>query len=176
MSPQEAVEKYANMVYRIAYARAGSKEDADDIFQEVFLYYLKKQPHFRDEEHAKAWFIRVSVNYSKKYMGKRSKKKELPMELSGEDGYLAQDAAQDGGFSSTEEKVLADERKDALYTEMEKLSSDARLLLHLFYFEDMSTAEIAKLLHKKETTVRVQMTRARQQLKRFFEEDGLTNQ
>ena len=50
------------MVYRLAFARMGTKYDADEIFQEVFLRYLKKCPAFHDEEHEKAWFLRVTVN------------------------------------------------------------------------------------------------------------------
>ena len=44
---------YADMVYRLAFARCGNKYDADEIFQEVFLRYVKKQPVFHDEVHFK---------------------------------------------------------------------------------------------------------------------------
>ena len=68
MTPENRIRAYSDMVYRIAFARAGTKEDADDIYQEVFLRYIRKAPEFRDEEHAKAWFIKVAVNCSRKFL------------------------------------------------------------------------------------------------------------
>ena len=53
----EVIEKYSDMVYRLAYSRVKSKSDADDIFQEVFLRYINKKRVFENEEHRKAWFI-----------------------------------------------------------------------------------------------------------------------
>lgn len=171
MTPENRIRAYSDMVYRIAFARAGTKEDADDIYQEVFLRYIRKAPEFRDEEHAKAWFIKVAVNCSRKFLGGTSRKREVS-------GEWLTDIETDGtvtGVSSThgtpEERIFADEGKKELYRELQKLSADARLLLHLYYFEELKTAEIAKLMHRKESTVRVQLTRAREKLKTQLEEE-----
>ena len=61
----EIVDKYSMMVYKLAFARTRNKENADDIFQEVFLRYIRKKPKFENENHEKAWFIRVTINCSK---------------------------------------------------------------------------------------------------------------
>lgn len=47
----EVINKYSELVYRLAYARVYSKSDADDIFQEVFLRYVRKNLEFESEEH-----------------------------------------------------------------------------------------------------------------------------
>lgn len=52
----DAVAVYGAMVYRLAYARLQSRHDADDIFQEVFLRYVRRAPVFAGYEHGKAWF------------------------------------------------------------------------------------------------------------------------
>ena len=79
-----------------------------------------------------------------------------------------------GGIcGAPEERIFAEESKAELFGELQKLSEDARLLLHLYYFEELKTGEIAKLLHRKESTVRVQLKRAREQLRMRFEEDGM---
>ena len=171
MTPENRIRAYSDMVYRIAFARAGTKEDADDIYQEVFLRYIKKQPEFRDGEHAKAWFIKVAVNCSRKYLGGMVKKNEVSVDWLAEVGVTEEEAADAG--KTTEERIFAEERKAELYRELQKLSPDARLLLHLFYFEELKTKEIARLMHRKEVTVRVQLTRAREKLKAQFEEDGV---
>ena len=133
MLPEEVIRSFSPMVYRIAFARAGSKADADDIFQEVFLRYIKKQPDFRDGEHAKAWFIKVAVNCSRKFLGGTVKKKEVSGDWLAEVGVTEEEAADAG--KTTEERIFAEERKAELYRELQKLSPDARLLLHLFYFD-----------------------------------------
>ena len=175
MTPENRIRAYSDMVYRIAFARAGNKEDADDIYQEVFLRYIRKAPEFRDEEHAKAWFIKVAVNCSRKFLGGTSRKREVSGEWVTEtetDTYLPGNGEK-GSLQTPEERIFADESKAELYRELQKLSPDARLLIHLYYFEEMKTAEIAKLMHRKESTVRVQLARAREKLKAQFEADGV---
>ena len=62
------IEKYSDMVYRLAYARTGSRHDADDVYQEVFLRYFRKKPVFDSEEHRRAWLLRVTVNCSNTFL------------------------------------------------------------------------------------------------------------
>ena len=59
---EEIIEKYGQSVYRFALSLSKHKDVADDVFQEVFLRYVKKQPVFHNEEHAKAWFFVVTRN------------------------------------------------------------------------------------------------------------------
>ena len=64
---QAVIDKYQSMVYGLAFAKTGSRADADDVFQEVFLAYLNTRKEFHDEEHRKAWLIRVTVNCAKSF-------------------------------------------------------------------------------------------------------------
>ena len=64
---EHIIKKYSNLVYNLAYAKTQNAEHADDIFQEVFLRYIKTKPIFNDNEHEKAWFIRVTINCSKSF-------------------------------------------------------------------------------------------------------------
>lgn len=69
------IEKYADMVYRIALTRCGNLENAEDIFQEVFLKFSEKMPKFENDEHEKAWFIRVTINLTKNAKNEKWNKK-----------------------------------------------------------------------------------------------------
>ena len=62
----DIVDKYANMVYRIAFTHMKNKADSDDIFQEVFLKLCKSPVMYESDEHVKAWLIKVTVNTCKK--------------------------------------------------------------------------------------------------------------
>lgn len=141
---------YSNMVYRLAFARTGSKNDADDVFQEVFLRYVKKRPLFQTEEHRKAWLIRVTINCSKNFWRSWWKRKVE---------YL-------------EEAPCFETREDAdLHHELQQLAPKYREVIHLFYYEDLSIEEIGKALNRKKSTVRTQLTRARAMLRSILEED-----
>lgn len=61
----QIIMRNSNMVYRLAYAQMKNSADADDVYQEVFYRYIRKHPDFKNQEHEKAWFIRVTVNCSK---------------------------------------------------------------------------------------------------------------
>lgn len=147
---EKVIRYYSDMVYRLAFARTGTKHDTDDIFQEVFLRYVKKNPVFVDEEHRKAWFIRVTINCSNSFWSSLWNKKtqELNDEI----------------LFETKESIN-------LYSELQQLPPKYREVIHLFYYENMSLEEISIVLNRKNSTVRTQLTRARAMLKRFMKEE-----
>src|SRR5574344_1590409 len=63
-SIEKIVQEYSDMVYRLALSRTRNKEDAEDVFQEVFLKLSKCKTDFESEEHIKFWLIRVTINLS----------------------------------------------------------------------------------------------------------------
>lgn len=74
-SMEQVIKFYSGMVYRLALARTGTIYDADEVYQEVFLRYIRKNPEFKSEEHRKAWLIRVTVNCSKSLLSSAWRKK-----------------------------------------------------------------------------------------------------
>ena len=60
------IDKYKSTVYGIAIARLGSKADADDVFQEVFLAAYRKGITVKDNDEEKFWLIRTTLNQCKK--------------------------------------------------------------------------------------------------------------
>jgi len=151
----EVVDRYKDLVYRVAFARTRDKDNADDVFQEVFLRYVRKHPDFKNVEHEKAWFIRVTINCCKTLW---EKLKRFSFEEVDEEG------------------LIIDEEPDEILEEiLDKLPPDYRVVIHLFYYEDMSTSDISKILERKESTVRMQLTRARRMIKEFMQEGGEVN-
>lgn len=146
---ESVIRQYSGLVYRLAYARAGNRQDADEIYQEVFFRYLKKHPVLENETHAKAWFIRVTVNCANSLW--RSPWKRYA-EL-------------------TENDLILESRETIdLSHALKKLPPSYREVIHLFYYEDLSTDEISRILKRKKSTVRAQLTRARQLLKKLLKE------
>lgn len=140
---EETIEKYSNMVYRLAIARTGNSEEAQDVYQEVFLRLAKKMPEFQSEEHKKAWIIRVTINCSKTILNSsfRKHKAELDENLSFE----------------------TPERHDIYYAVL-KLPIKYKTVVHLYYYENYSIKEISNILRTNENTIKSRLARARKQL------------
>ena len=68
LSAKELVDMYSGMIYRLAYSRLCSIHDAEDVTQDVLLKYIRSQKSFRDEEHRKAWLLRVTINTIKSFV------------------------------------------------------------------------------------------------------------
>lgn len=138
------MENYADMVYRLALARTKNISDAEDVLQEVFLRLINKNPEFQSEEHRKAWLIRVTINCSNKIFSAAWFRKTVPLE---------------------EELKFETKEKSEVYYAVLELPQKYRTVIHLFYYEDMSIAQISSILSIKETTIKSQLSRARQMLK-----------
>ena len=150
-SPEAVIRRYSDMVYRLAFARTGNRSDAEDLYQEVFLRYLTKAPPFTSEEHRKAWLLRVAVNCANRFHTAPWRKRTEPL--------------------SEALSVPAPEGED-LWEELRRLPERDRTVLHLYYYEDMTTEEIAQMLDRNPATVRSQLLRARAKLKKLLVEEG----
>jgi RNA polymerase sigma-70 factor (ECF subfamily) len=139
----EVIERYSDMVLRIAYQNTFNKYDAEDIAQEVFIKFLR-QGGFASEEHLKAWFIRVTINQCKdwkKAFWRRSV------------GALGEEWPP---FSEPQNSVLA---------EIKQLPAKYRNVIYLYYFEGYAIREIADIMQTNPNTVSSWLVRARKKLK-----------
>lgn len=156
-SMEEIVERYKDMVYRIIILRVRNSWDADDVFQEVFLTYCRKQPVFWEEEHRKAWLIRTTMNLVKKAIGSTWKQRVDVVES-------VDDIPGEFEFQEKEETQT--------FVAIRKLPEKYQIVLTLFYFDEMSTREIAETLSIREGTVRMRLNRAREKMREMLESGG----
>lgn len=150
----ELLDRYGDMVYRVALQNMRNISDAEDLSQDVFIKIMQKRPTFDSVQYEKAWILRVTMNTCRdrwKYKRMRSTV-ELQEYLSAED-----DKPQDFGI---------------LY-EVMKLPQNYRNVIYLFYYEDMSVAMIADILQRKQATILTWLRRARKMLKGQLEEGEL---
>lgn len=75
----EIIDRYQTTVFGLALAKTGSRADADDVFQEVFLAYYQSGKTFRDEEHRKAWLLRTTLNLCRRVTQSSWRKKTVPL-------------------------------------------------------------------------------------------------
>ena len=146
-----AVERWGDMVWRLALVRTANVSDAEDVFQEVFLRYFRHEDRFDSDEHRKAWLIRCVVNRAKSLHASPWRRRTVPLET----------AAQIG---------VEDEYRE-VYSAVLSLPAKYRAVIHLFYFEGLTTAEIAGHLGIAEGTVRSQLSRGRALLREALKEE-----
>ncbi len=147
-SAEEVIRRNSDMVYRLAFSQMKNKDDADDVYQEVFCRYIKKKQKFESEEHEKAWFIRVTLNCSKTVLKSFWKTKISELD---------------------ENMELIDIEKKDLSHALLKLPKRYNAVIHLFYYEDLSVEEISEILKTSKANVRMLLTRSRRALKEILE-------
>lgn len=157
---QQKIEQYADMLYKLAFSQMRNRQDAEDVVQEVFYQYVKKEKQFESEEHEKAWLIRVTLNACRKIWRSAWYKHTVPFSP-------PQDMTDKD--SVDEQMILAEEEREILAAVM-GLPRKYREVIHLFYFENMSIKTICEITGKKTNTVTSQLTRGRSLLQKTLKE------
>ena len=152
MNEEAIVRTYADMVYKIAYRYVANPTDADDVFSETFLAYFKKERTFEEEEHRKAWLIRVTINCAKDLLRDKTPWEELNEEI-----------AEDNTFSLDSEEQLD------LRAAIQQLRLEYREVICLHYLEGLSIQDISAILGRNENTVKTHLARGREKLRKFLE-------
>lgn len=148
---RQAMGAWGGSVWRLALAQTGSKEDAEDVYQDVFLRLAQSATEFSSQEHLKAWLLRVAVNRCHDVARLRSRRPAVPL-----DSML---------FEPSDAGPLSPDEVRALWEAVGELPESMRVVIHLYYQEGYSGKEIAGLLGLEPSTVRTRLQRARAQLK-----------
>lgn len=150
---KDLTTKYTDMIYHIALRFLNTKEDAEDIVQEVFLKYIryvKAGKVFDTEEYEKYWLIRVTVNMCCNEICSARRRKTLP-------------------FKDCLYTELNIDSENTLHDALNKLSNKYKEVFILHHIEDMKISEISKALNISECNVKTRLKRARQKLKCLIE-------
>jgi len=146
---EKALIKYSDMVRRICFLYLTNNADVEDVFQEVFLKLLKHKNCFENSEHEKAWIIRITINKCKDVLKSFWKKNT----------YSIDDI--DNIQFPFEDKV----ESELLHVVL-TLPKKYKDVIYLYYYQDYTVPEIAKLLGKKENTIYSSLHRARGLIKK----------
>lgn len=154
LSADEAFRRYGDRVFSAAFSVCQNREDADDVVQDTFIKYYTKNEDYIDSSHLKAWLLRVAINRAKDISGAFWRRNRVSWEE-----YMEQLE-----FVQPEDK--------SLFQAVMELPEKYRLVIHLFYYEEYSIAEIAALLRSAQGTVKARLSRGRKLLKSMLTEDG----
>ena len=146
---------YGDMLYRISYVILKSESDAEDVVQETIIKYFEKKPSLKDYEHTKAWLITVTKNKCKDLL--RYKQRHSHIDI---------DEMREVPNQPSENGIL-----EILMTLPEKFC----LVLMLYYVEEYSIEEIAKIVGKTPSAVKMRLSKGRKLLREKYREEVLSN-
>lgn len=155
----EAVyERNADMLYRIALTYLQSSSDAQDAVHDVFVKYMKNPGRTKDNEHERAWLIRVTVNYCLDMLRRRKHRDYIQLDEIAES-------------VTAESEHISEEATDvmkslALIPEKNK----SAIILHCL--EGYSVEETAKILSISVSAVKMRLSRGREALRKILNEEG----
>ena len=150
---EELVKQYQDRLYAAALSICKNPEDAEDVVQDVFLKYHTSSKEFRDEEHLKAWLLRLVINRGRDLWRRRTVRNVAPLS----------DLLPSVSFAS--------EEASELFFAIMSLPPKYRIVVHLYYYEDYPVSKIAGLLRISESNVKIRLMRARKALKQYLTED-----
>ncbi len=148
------VEQYADTVRRLCMIHLKNYHDTEDIFQTVFLKYILSSVVFENEEHEKAWFIRVTINACKDLLKSFFRSRTVSL---------------DGLLNQTEE--LTPDNSEVLEAVL-SLPEKYRDVVYLHYYEGYTAVELSGILGKNVNTIYTLMTRSKRLLMEKLGGDG----
>lgn len=141
------MERYKDNLFVVAFSICKNTADADDVVQDTFIQYHTLNKQYDNEQHIKAWLIRVAINRAKDL--NRSYWRRVSVTL---EEYM-------------ESMTFETPEAENLFEKVMKLPEKYRIVIHLFYYEDYAIREIAELLKVTESNVKVRLTRGRKLLR-----------
>ena len=150
---KRSVERYRDLVYRVAYSYLRSQADADDVTQNVFVKLYRTKTEFNDDEHLKRWLVRVAINECKSLF-------VLPWR-------------KDEDIEEYENRLPMEDSDREVFQAVMGLQKKYRIPVILYYYLGYSTDEVAKLMGTPPATARTRLARARAQLKDILGGDEL---
>lgn len=147
---RETVIKYSDMLYKICIVILCNEQDVQDAIQDTFCRYLEKAPAFHDEEHEKAWLIRVATNICRDMLRFRLRHPKISID-------------------QLEDSLAVPQQQDTL-RELLELPVRQKTVIYLHYVEGYQIKEIADILGTTEAAVKMRLRRGREQMRQTWKE------
>ena len=151
LETQALAASYRDRLFAAAFQVCGNAADAEDAAQEALLRYHTSEKQFESEQHIRAWLLRVAINCAKNVSRSFWRRNTVPLE----------DYMETLEFDSGQSRQI--------FREVMNLPEKYRLVIHLYYYEDYSVAEIGEILGLTQSNVKVRLSRGRQLLKKALQ-------
>ena len=150
---ETAINRYGDMLYRLCVLMLKNDSDAEDALQDTMLKYYQKAPAFENAEHEKAWLIRVAANRCRDLLRYRVRHPQI------DDEALS--------------RISCDSSDSAILEALTDLPEKYRLVLTLYYIEGFSIGQIAGIITRTPSAVKMRLHKGRILLKEHYRTEYL---
>lgn len=147
----KTIGRYSDMLFRISIIMLQNYADSEDAVQNTFIKYFTKAPVFSDDEHKKAWLITVCTNCCQDILRRRNNQPHTDLDK------IKEVYIPDNDSGILEALLLVEEKH--------------RLVLTLHYLEGYSVREIAAMIGKTQSAVKMRLQKGRRLLKEIYERE-----
>jgi len=155
--PTEEIDRvihtYGDMLYRLCLIMLKNESDAEDAVQETIIRFYQKAPGFEDREHEKAWLLRVAANQCRDILRHRSRHSHENVDALP----LAAPEAPDGSILQA----------------LKQVPEKYRLVLLLHYAEEYKVEQIAKIIGRTPSAVKMRLQKGRKLLGEIYRKEYL---
>ncbi len=150
---ETVVRLYGDMLFRLCLVMLGSEADAEDAVQETVMKYLWKAPCFESPAHQKAWLITVAKNECRDMLRARRRRPQFSLTCA--------------------EGVSLDEADSGILDALMSLPEKYRLVLVLYYVEEYRIQDIARIIGRSPSAVKMRLQKGRKLLDEAYRKEYL---
>ena len=150
---ESLLQTYGNGLFRLSLVMLRNESDAEDAIQDTMIRYLQKSPNFRDADHEKAWLFKVCTNICHDMLRYRKRHPQVDI---------------DTQYHLTEKETDA-----SLLDALMELPEKFKLVLILYYVEGYRIHEIAEIIERSPSAVKMRLQKGRKLLEAKYREEYL---
>lgn len=160
---EQLYKEYATGIQRMCYLYIGDCQMAEDAMQETFIKVFRNYDKFQGKSGIKTWITRIAINVCKDMLVEKQHKNQLSMT---DEEFVVQ--IEENPYAKRQSEYGQIEDRMVLSSAINGLDVKYREVVVLFYYQELSTKEIAQIVGIPRTTVEFRLKRARVMLKNIL--------
>jgi len=150
---ESLLQTYGNSLFRLSLVMLRNESDAEDAIQDTMIRYLQKAPNFQNADHEKAWLFKVCTNICHDMLRYRKRHPQVDI---------------DTQYHLTEKEIDA-----SLLDALMELPEKFKLVLILYYVEGYRIHEIAEIIERSPSAVKMRLQKGRKLLENTYRKEYL---
>lgn len=166
---EELVRRYQRQVANIIYLTLGDRSEIKDLTQEAFIRVYRSLDRFAFDSSFYSWLYRIVINLCIDELRRRKIKRTLSLDFLSESRF-ERERSSFSQRTSADDELLAQEKQSIIREALNALPTDYKTVLILREYNDLSYADIAKILKISQQAVKSRIFRARSELRKLLKD------
>lgn len=165
------IRNYEQALYKYCYYLTGNEQSASDLFQDTWLKVMLKIRLYKDQYKFKNWLLSIASNTYKDSYRMKKRHQRVVKDYSDSNRKSLEMNQVHIGETPVEERVMLNEQKEKVHKALHILKDHYRIVIVLFYFEELSISEISETLKIPKGTVKSRLNKAKTLMRATMEVD-----